>query len=267
MRKISIGQAWTESLAFLGAEGRIVWAVALALIALPAALIESVAPSAGAAASPPIWLSLLNFVLTLVMLVGQLALTRLALRPGESAGGALALASRRIWPLFGAMLLVIAPAVVILSILLVALVGATPSPQALATNPASALVLFVTVVLFVWFGARVIMITPTAMNERGGPVVLLRRAFALSRGNLLRILAFLLLFGATVLVSLYVVTGIVAPAIGLLLGPVTSLSPAALVGGLLVGLVQMGVAVINGVMTARLYAQANATAGDSWGAA
>src|SRR4051812_25455071 len=108
---LSVGTAWDETAAIARRRAWPLFALAFFLHSLPAAILRLIVPVTGPVTGPgrlppagP-WL-LLAPVVALLSLVGALAISRLALRPGEGAGAALAAGLRRFPPLLGAALLV-----------------------------------------------------------------------------------------------------------------------------------------------------------------
>ncbi|HKX35088.1 MAG TPA: hypothetical protein VJM79_00270, partial [Rhizorhapis sp.] len=112
MAQLSIGAAWEETLAFVKREGTLLFPVALVFLALPAVVLQLLAPkelrtagmveeASNAPQLPPGFL-LAMLVVLLVSMLGILAINALALRPGISVAEALQLAIRRMPVLIGA---------------------------------------------------------------------------------------------------------------------------------------------------------------------
>src|SRR5437868_7134373 len=104
---MNLAAAWDETAAIVRRRALPLFGLAFLLIALPAALLQAVAPvtAPGRLPEPGLWLLLVP-VVPAVSLVGALAISRLALRPDEGAGAALAAGLARLLPLLGAALLV-----------------------------------------------------------------------------------------------------------------------------------------------------------------
>ena len=115
------------------------------------------------------------------------------------------------------------------------------------------LILFLALMLYL--AARMLMTSPVASAEAAGPVTILKRSWALTRGHAGKLLGFLLLF----LVALVVVLTAVGVMVGLfargVFGEVEPLSAAALVIGLVQGLLSAAATTVFAVMLARIYLQ------------
>src|SRR4051794_13740486 len=103
---LSAGNVWDETAAVAKGEALRLFAVAFLLIALPAALVQAIAPAAtpGRLPQPGPWLLLVPAFLA-ASLVGAVAICRLALATG-GLRAALAIGLRRLPSLLGAALLV-----------------------------------------------------------------------------------------------------------------------------------------------------------------
>jgi hypothetical protein len=256
---LSISKAWDETKDVLVRDGRLIGAVALAAVLLPQAIAGVVAPPPNLSGEqPPSWMPLLTILVALAGIVGQIAVTRLAIGPATSVGEAIMHGLRRLLPGFAAILLFALPLVVVLGIVL-AVVG---GPSALETMRAggtpdpsvgSAILLFI--LIAVALSVRFQMILPVATAEKGGPVHILRRSWQLSAGHYWRLLGFLLLVCVVALVIVYLAQiggGLVAEA---LFGEAKPLSVSALIVALIAGLAQTAFAVVAATMLARIYVQ------------
>ena len=252
MDKLSIGDVWAQSAAFLRAEGRLVAPIALALLALPGALLMMIMPpdSKGTpmtmADQPPpgpwlIW----ALLLLAVMLVGQLAISRLALGWHESVGSALRLSARRFLTLLGTnMLLVVMVFVPLLIVItMFALGGKAGETLGWMVVAIPLLVVFI----------RASLSLPIAANEHDGPLVTLRRSFAISRGATLRLVGFAVLFAIGAIVLASAVAAVAGTLIFTLLGKPEPWSVAMTLMALIQGLVQAGILAVWTVMLSRIY--------------
>lgn len=252
MNKLSIGDVWVQSAAFLRAEGRLVAPIALALLAIPGALLMMIMPpdSKGApttmADQPPPGPWLLGALLLLgVMLVGQLAISRLAIGWDGSVGSALKLSARRFLTLLGAnMLLVVIVFVPLLIVLTLFSLGGK-------AGEALGWVVIAIPLLMVFIRASLSL--PIAVNETDGPLATLRRSFAISRGSSWRLLGFAAVFamGAVVLAgAVSAVTGLVLVA---LVGAPEPWSVALALMALVAGVAQAAILSVWTVMLSRIY--------------
>lgn len=257
MARLSISRAWEETAAFARREARLLFPVAFLLMSLPGSILQAMAPVTTPGKLPELglWLAFLP-VVVIGSLVGGLAISHLALRPGASVGEALQIGLRRFLPLLGAAVLVgVGVSLLMIPLILIVAVLATPAsagavPPALAVLP---VLLMIPVLVVVW--VRLILMTPAAAAESVGPIALIRRSWDLTRGHFWRLLGFLVLL---ILVSLVVLTAV--GAIGgilviLIAGQPQPGSIAMFLVLLISALVQ---AVVSGLFTAfiaRIYAQ------------
>ena len=254
MNKLSIGQAWVESAAFLRAERRLLVPLCLATLVLPATILTLVMPTEPGGApmtmadrpEPGPWM-IVGLAALAAMLVGQLAISRLALGWHGSLAEALRHGARRFVPMFAANLL-LAVLVVIPLILILAIIQLV---AAAAANVALVLLSIPILMLFI----RASLSLPVAAATTIGPVVILRRAFSISRGASLRLLGFALLFIAAAMVVAGAVSAVVGAVVIALLGQPEPWTVAATLLALIAGLLQALIIALWSVMLARIYAQ------------
>ena len=96
MTKLSIGQAWSETVGTVKRDGRLIVPVALAFAVIPATLFALAVPPvpAGEMREPGSWM-LFYPLLILAALIGQMAIMRMAIGPAASVGEAIRHALRR----------------------------------------------------------------------------------------------------------------------------------------------------------------------------
>jgi hypothetical protein len=193
---------------------------------------------------------IVGFIAALISLAGQLAVARLALGPHISVGEAIVHGVRRLPYYAGAVLLWTAPLLLVGGFLLGA-VGSHPENPSLVASLGLLLISLLGFFLIV----RLILALPVASAEPIGSLAILRRSWALSRGNWWRLFVFLVIFLIAVAVVLVTVGIVVGTLARVTLGEVEPLS----VGGLLVAIVSQvvsaGLFVVMFVMLARIYAQ------------
>lgn len=251
MAKLSVSQAWDETRAVLAHDGKLIGAVALALIVLPGLVLSVCLPSTPPGTLPPPgpWM-IVAFVAAIVSLSGQLAIIRMAIGPHVSVAEAIAHGARRLPACAGAFLLWTVP-LLLLGGGLLAAVGPDPQHPSVGASLGLLLVSIIGFYLFV----RLILTLPVGSTESIGPIAILRRAWDLSRGNWWRLFLFLLVFLLATLVVLLVVGMVVGTIARLAFGGVEPLS----IGGLLVAifsqLVSACLLVVMYVMLARMYLQ------------
>ena len=242
---MNLGAAWDETVAIVRRRAIPLFATAFVLIALPAALLQAAAPvtAPGRLPEPGLWLLLVPVVLA-ASLIGALAVSRLALRPDESAGAALAAGLARVLPLLGAAMLagLAGLALIAASVLLVGKAGLPPL-----------LLVPLAVLVFIW--VRLILLTPVAALEPGGALVLLRRSWALTSGQFWRLLGLLLVAGILSLVALITAGAVGGIAIRLAAGQPQPGLPALLLVLLVSALPQAAIGGLFSAFLARLYAQ------------
>ena len=253
--KLSISKAWEETTAFAGRETRLIVPIALALLFLPAVIVGFVAPTNRSDAPSTAFLLLL-FAEVLIGVVGQIAIARLALGHREPVGEALRHGALRLPALIRSVFIVAVP----LSLGVIILGGAAAAiAKTGGTQPLLAIVVVVLLlalfIVAIVIGLRCLLNTAIAAVESGGPVRVLKRGFALTRGNVLRLLGAVLLLavgGGVAIVALTSVTGL---GVRLSLGPAEPLTVAALILALVGGATQALFSVIFTIFFARLYAQ------------
>jgi len=264
MANLSITAAWEESVAFVRREGRLLFPVSFMLIALPVAVTEALTP-ASAAGQPPAsgaWLVLFPVAL-LLSAIGNVAITSLALRPGISVGEALRHGAARLPALLGVALIAgIASFILFMLIVTVAVSavpGAVDAAKAGAANEAftKAVVLAMVALLplAAYFGARLLLITPLAAGEEGGPFRLIARSWTLTKGHVLRLIGLVLLVTVAYGALLIAIQSVVGLAVIALVGPPVPGS----IGAFIVTLVGAGVTTLASpylaTLIARVYAQ------------
>lgn len=255
MTTLSLNDAWNETAAFVKREARLLVPVAFALAVLPMAVVRLLIPVPVPGQLPPagLWLALVPLAILLGM-IGNIAISHLALRSGRSVGEAIAVGARRVLPLLGAfLLLALALSLLVLVVatigaLLVPGIGPTPTPQAVGALLLVLLVLVGPVALY--FAARLLLMTPVAAAEEGGTFALIGRSWALTRPHGLKLVGFILLVAILLIV--------VSLAVGAVFGLV-SVALGGAAGAVLLVLVDVVlntvIAVFLTTMIARIYAQ------------
>ena len=259
MSKLSISKAWEDSKGIAVRDGRLIGAVALALLLLPQAIAGVIVPPPNlSGVQAPQWAPILSLLVAAIGVVGQVAIARLALGPAASVGESISHGLRRAGP----ALLAIALFAIPLAILFVALVALVAGPSAIEgfsggaePSPGVAGAILLGMIVALAIAVRFQMIVPAAAAESGGPVKLVRRSWELTSGHYWRLLAFLLL-----VLGLAVVLLLVSMSIGGILGRVIfgDIKPftiGALLVALVSGLVQAALTAFASVMLARIYVQ------------
>lgn len=197
MTAFSLGTVWEETIAFLRRERALLVPVALALFG-PAQLLlrfamDGADPTAMAGkANPQTLLALPAF---LFALFGYLVISLLVLVPGLSVGEALSRAVRAFPRAIAAGAVVFgAWAGVALAVVITATLGImlfrSGTPSGSITNILSFLLIIPVLVVVV----RMLLFAPVLAVEESGPIVALRRIWALGRDNALRFTGVWMLF-------------------------------------------------------------------------
>ena len=260
MASLSISRAWDETKAILARDGRLIGAVALALVLLPETVAAVIAPSpelSGEAA--PSWIGVVTIIVALAGMVGQIAIIRLAIGSAISVGEAIVHGLKRLLPGFAALLLFALPLALVLMVVLIAYVGPAAVESLSAGGPMTDPKLGTAILIFVLIAfaisVRFQLVMPVTAGEKVGPLAILRRSWELTAGHYLRLLAFLLLAFVTAIVVLLTaqfMAGILAKA---LFGEVKPLSLSALFVALISAVVQTGFVIMVSTMLARIYVQ------------
>jgi hypothetical protein len=254
MSKLSLSGAWEETMAVLARDGRLFLAVALALFVLPGLVLSVSMPVSPPGQLPPggPWI-VIAVLAVLISLIGQLAVIRLSMEPHVAVGEALMHGLRRLLPYIGAALLWLVPLLIAGSILYGVLAMNETHPSVTA-----AIALLVLTIIGIFLAVRLMMSSPVASAENIGPVAILQRSWALSKGNWWRLFVFLLLFGIGALCLIWAIDSVA----GLFIRVLAEDSGPRSLGGLLIAIVSQVVSallsVVFFVMLARIYVQRSA---------
>lgn len=265
MANLSITSAWNETAAFVRQESRLVFPVAFMLAALPLALLQALAPpppAPNAMPEPGLWLVLLPLVIV-GSLVGNIAISYLALRRGASVAEAIARGARRFIMLLGAgLLLALAAALVFFLVAMVvvalmpgALAAAQAGAQTEALATATLIVILILLPLVLYFGARLMAMTPIAAAEEGGPLRLMARSWTLTRPHVWKLVGFLVLIGLLVSVASSAIESVAGILFALLVGPLRPGSTSTLLVILVMAALNTALTVYLTTLVARIYAQ------------
>ena len=250
---LSISRAWDETRDIFQRDGRLLVAVALALIVLPEVVAGLIAPPEAGAVEVPTSVQFMRLAVGLISLIGQLALIRLALGPSTTVGAAIGHGARRFPSAFGALFIVILAVAIPLGLILAAL-GVNPANMA-KMPPAAAVVFLVVGLAALLLLVRFTMISPVASAEDINPFQVLKRAWQLTTGHYWRLLGFIVLLTLAFLV-LVIVAGVVGGLLARLFSPtIEPMSIGALLLSFCAGAAQGGFSILTSVMLARIYAQ------------
>jgi len=258
MASLSITEAWNETRALLKREGRLIFPLTFLLMALPGAILQAMIPPGEPGTMPAAGPWLYFFPISIVSsIVGALAISWLALTPGTSLGEALQVAVRRFLPVLGALLLLgFAAGLLMLPLTIgLALVAVDPGggqPE-LTGAMLFGLLAYLLLILFLW--VRLMLMTPVAAVEKAGPIAMIARSWALTRGHFWKLLGFVLLLTLVVVVTMLAVSAVGGLLIILVAGQPQPGSVAMFLALLLSALFQAVVSAVFTVFLARIYAQ------------
>lgn len=259
MAKLSLSKAWDETRAAAAGDGKLYFAIALALLALPATVFGTMAPEMLLGGTPGNQSVQLLFLLVLVLnAIGRIAITRLALRP-ESVGEAIIHGLKRLLPVAGAFIIFILPVVLLL-------VPFLPRVMAAPQNPPPDALLIATIILIAAFviGVRlVLLLIPVAAAEPAGPIALLKRSWQLTRGNWWRLTAFLIAFFAANILASRAIGYALGGVLLLVSGPIKPMTVSGLILAAVVALVGAAFTAMFSIMLARIYVQLSGRASAS----
>lgn len=266
MAKLSITQAWNETAEFVRREAGLLFPISFLLLALPNALLEALTPAppmAGQAPEAGLWL-LLFPVLIVASLVGNIAISYLALTPGTSVGEALRRGTSRMPALLGAAVLIgIGFAILFIVLAIVAMMAVPGAIQAAESGgtPTPAMVTAILIVIVamlpvaLYFGARLLLMTPIAAAEADGPIAMIGRSWRLTAGFVWKLVGFLVLVGLAVGIFTGAIRAVVGILFALVAGPLQPGSTSTWLVIVVMSLVNMVVAAYLSSLVARIYAQ------------
>jgi hypothetical protein len=255
MTKLSIGQAWTETVEVMRREGRLIVPIALAFAVVPATLFALAVPPtpAGQMPEPGAW-SLLYPVLILAALIGQMAIMRIAIGPAASVAESIQHALRRLPSVIGAALIFGIPAAAIVVPLAMPVLANPTSPP-----PAISLLLLVACIVMLCFWVRLMLMTAAGVAEQIGPVAIVKRSWALTRGHFWRLLGMALLFFCVAWIAIKAAEWVSGAVLIVTLGKPEPWSVAALAIALVAAITQTIASLLFAVLLARIYVQAART--------
>jgi hypothetical protein len=197
-------------------------------------------------------------VVLLLLMVGQLAMVRLAIGPSVSVAEAIVHGARR-FPYYLLTMLIVAAILCAAAIVLAVLLAAAGMPMdetQMASSPVFAVGMLIFLLGYCFLWVRILaMAAAVAGAEAVGPIEIVRRSWALSTGHFWRLFGFLLLFLVGAMIAVLAVESVAALVARLLLGPVEPLSVAALLVSLVSAIANAVVVTVLTVMLARIYVQ------------
>jgi hypothetical protein len=255
LAELSLPRAWNEAAAFVKREGSLLFPVAL-LAVLPGAALRLLmpAPPRGELPPPGPWMLLIP-VAIIIAIIANIAINRLVLRPGTSVGEALGHGLRRMPALLAVAAMLGLASVLLLTVIATIIFAATAPPGAQPSPAAMSLAIIVMLPLALYLGARLLLTTPVAAAEPGGPLAILRRSWTLTRDHVWTLIGLLVLIAILVLVVLLAVSAVAGILIILVAGPPDPGSIARLLLLAVATLLNMVMTVYLATLIARIYAQ------------
>ena len=268
MNKLSIGRAWDETRDRIARDGKLHVMVAAALIALPLILSLLVAPRQEGQEMTDTGMMMTLIIMPFTQ-IGGLALISLFLSPGQSVGEAIRRGIGKFLPALGAMILWILPLGVVGYLLFSNMVEIAPGVlddgqitadefDQVDVNGGAILGGFLFSIVALYLTIRMMLTNAVAVAGSSNPVEILKGSWAMTKGNVWRLLAFLLLMVVAMLVLLSVANIMFLLIAKLVGGEIAPFSLSALIVALGTAIVQAGFAIVFAGVVARLYAQAAA---------
>lgn len=251
MRKLSISQAWEETRLVLARDGKLIGAVALALLVLPGLVVNSIMPTAqrGVMPAPGPWM-IVGLVALVISFVGQLSIVRLAMGPQITVGQAITHGARRTPPFLGAFLMWAVPFALLVSVLYEIARSNAANVSAIA-----AMAMIAVFIVGMFFAVRLLLLGPVASAEPIGPLDIFRRSWDLTAGNWWRLFGFVLVFFIGAVILLWATASVVGLLAKMVFGDVAPLSAGWLVVMIIAQVLSAFVYVVLFTMQARIYAQ------------
>jgi hypothetical protein len=262
MSSLSIGRAWDEAKAALLANRRLIVPVALGMILLPAVLASMIEPQVPAGEQPPagIWM-LFVLAMIFIMFIGQLAMVLMVNGWRGSVGEAIGQAARRAPTLILAALMIGVIVILAFSMILAIGMGRSIESGQFDWSSISGIgwaLLSLAFAALLYFSVRLLLLVAVVALEPLGPIASIRRTFALTSGQFLRLLAFLLMLMVGFFVVALTVGAVIGALVTLVAGRPEPWSISLLLVALTGGLVQAGFMTVYTAMLARIYAQLGA---------
>jgi hypothetical protein len=287
MASLSISKAWDEGARFAAREFRLLFPIAFLFLALPPLLFQLIVPppagfdsaattlptgELGAYAFVGLGTGLVELVLSTL---GSLAITHLALRPGVSVGESFSVASRRLLPTMGAVLIILIAAVLVFFGLSLAFgasflallfgsggANADPGPAAAGLIGAALLFLLLFAVLALALGAKLLPMTAVSVAEEKGPLGMIARSWQLTKGHFWKLVATLLIIGIVYMIGAGALFMMIGAIVWATIGNPAMSTTAAFVVALLAAFITAVIAPFFLAFTARIYAQLTGRVGE-----
>lgn len=264
---VTIGKVWDRTTGYLGDNARALMPYILLAMFVPNAISGAIKPlMAEPAGATKAIAGLATVALALVSLWGQLTVTALAIEPPAGASAASRLATRRFLPVIGVSLvvgIVVAAMFVIPALIVLAASGVDFAALAAHQRPdlsAGAVIFLVFyillwIVLGLWIGARIFLLSPTILAERRG-LGAIARSFVLSRDIVWKLIGVEILYGVVAGVAALAAQTVVGSILRLALGGDGLITAASVVTAIVVAAVATLFAVLLAAFLGKLYVAA-----------
>ena len=217
-------------------------------------------PAPGQPPEPGAWLLLLPIVM-FASIVGTVAISYLALRPGTSVGEALQVGLKRFLPVFLASLLIgIVAILLMVPLAIIVMGGAIASGNPSAAGGSILLFGLLAIVIALAFWVRLMLMTPVAAAENVGPIAIIRRSWTLTRSHFWRLLGLVLLMVVVAMVVIGAISAIVGIFVFMVAGPPEPGSTSLILMTILSAVLSAIFSAVFITLLARVYAQLSGSA-------
>lgn len=216
---ISMGTIWDRTTAVIAGRFGILAMIALLTLFVPPLVQAAVDMVSGTSSAMNMVGALVAILVALAATAGALALTAVATDPSVDQRRAFAIASARIGPMLGIIIVLIVAAFVAMlpGVILIGMAGfdiqraqAGLSQDGLDVTRLGLGILYLVLlsIAVLWLGAKLVPLVGVVVNERRG-LGAIRRSFALTRGSTLKLVGVLILYSIVFVVALMAATSIV----------------------------------------------------------
>lgn len=259
---VSMGTVWDRTTEFLSDNLSAITPIAFFAIFIPAALSASLEPLTAVFGTTAMAIQILSLGLSIVSLWGQLAITALVLDPAGGRSAATAVAGKRLVPVIGLLVVLLVGVMVLMLPIPVALAASGFDFQTAVNSRAAELpsgiggfvllysLIFLVVLL--WLGARLALITPVVLME-GLWFGALARSFKLTRPILWRIIGVVILYMIVGGVSFLAAKLVFGSIFGLVAGGDGPVTVGSVLAAIMVSMVVTAFSVLASAFTGRLY--------------
>lgn len=199
MAQLSMSDIWDETKAFLRSEKGLLFPLGFATFGIALLMLGLAAPEGAGPARPGGWMiwMLPGFLL---VTIGYLAISAVALLPNISVREALGVAMARL-PSAILLSIMLVGAMFLLLLIATMIVGVIGAGLGWTMQRAAVASLIMALIPFFWVAMRLVPLWPLLVDRRPGPMEAIGRSFALTSGHAGRLVGILLLAGAIYLLG------------------------------------------------------------------